>query len=74
MGILQELLKDIPLPKMAKVRQNFDDSKIEHLGEAIKEKLQRDAIEQKIKPGMEIAIAVGSRGLDRLPEITATTV
>jgi nickel-dependent lactate racemase len=74
MGILQELLKDIPLPKMAKVRQNFDDSKIEHLGEAIREKLQRDAIEEKIKPGMEIAIAVGSRGLDRLPEITATTV
>jgi hypothetical protein len=74
MGILQDLLKDIPLPKMAKVKQQFDDSKIENLGEAIKEKLQRDAIEQKIKPGMEIAIAVGSRGMDRLPEITATTV
>jgi hypothetical protein len=74
MGILQDLLKDIPLPKMAKVKQHFDETKIENLEQAIKEKLQQDSIQQKVKPGMEIAIAVGSRGMDRLVEITATTV
>jgi hypothetical protein len=74
MGILQDLLKDIPLPKMAKVKQHFDETKLENLEQALKEKLQQDSIEQKVKPGMEIAIAVGSRGMDRLVEITAITV
>ncbi|UOF89313.1 nickel-dependent lactate racemase [Fodinisporobacter ferrooxydans] len=74
MGILQELLKDIPVPKMAKVKVKFDDNRIENLGQALNEKLKQEKIQQKIKPGMEIAIAVGSRGLDRIVEITATTV
>src|SRR5690606_13118230 len=74
MGILQELLKDIPVPKMVKVKQNFDDSKIENLVEELTNKLQRDEVKQTIKPGMEIAIAVGSRGIDALVDITKTTV
>ncbi|WP_078412568.1 nickel pincer cofactor-dependent isomerase, group 22 [Priestia abyssalis] len=74
MGILQDLLKDIPLPKMAKVKQHFDDTKVENLEQVLKEKLQQNHIQQKVKPGMEIAIAVGSRGMDRLVDITATTV
>ncbi len=74
MGILQDLLKDIPLPKMAKVKLHFDDQKIENIDKALDEKLQHQHIVQKIKPGMEIAIAVGSRGMDRLAEITALTV
>ncbi len=74
MGILQELLKDIPVPKMAKVKVNFDNKKIDDLGSALIEQLQQVHIENKIQPGMEIALAVGSRGLDRLVEITAVTV
>ncbi len=74
MGILQDLLKDIPVPKMAKVRQNFDSTKIENLEQAIQEKFQQESIRSKVKPGMEIAVAVGSRGVDRLVEITALTV
>ncbi|MEH6954913.1 lactate racemase domain-containing protein [Neobacillus drentensis] len=74
MGILQELLKDIPVPKMAKVKVNFDNKKIDDLGSALIEQLQQVHIQTKIQPGMEIALAVGSRGLDRLVEITAVTV
>lgn len=74
MGILQELVKDIPVPKMAKVKVKFDNKKIEDLGSALKEKLQQEQIQKKIQPGMEIAIAVGSRGLDRLIELTAVSV
>ncbi len=74
MGILQDLLKDIPVPKMVKVRQNFDNSKIEDIEQALNEKFQQESIRSKVKPGMEIAIAVGSRGMDRLVEITAKTV
>lgn len=74
MSILHELLKDIPLPKMVKVKQNFSTEKIENLEHALKEKLEQEHIREKVKPGMEIALAVGSRGMDRLPEITAVTV
>ncbi|WP_175638545.1 nickel pincer cofactor-dependent isomerase, group 22 [Metabacillus schmidteae] len=74
MGILQDLLKDIPVPKMAKVKQNFDNTKIENLEQVIQEKFQQESIRSKVKPGMEIAVAVGSRGVDRLVEITALTV
>ncbi|MFS0863796.1 lactate racemase domain-containing protein [Fredinandcohnia sp. 179-A 10B2 NHS] len=74
MGILQELLKNIPVPKMVKVKQHFDDAKIENLEAVLQEKLQRESIKQTIKPGMEIAIAVGSRGLDQLVTLTKVTV
>lgn len=74
MGILQDLLKDIPVPKMVKVRQNFDNTKIENIDQALNEKLQQESIRSKVKPGMEIAIAVGSRGMDKLVEVTANTV
>lgn len=74
MGILQELLKDIPVPRMSKVKVNFDNKKIDDLGPVLKEKLNLVKIQKQVHPGMEIAIAVGSRGLDRLVEITAVTV
>ncbi|MCR8656405.1 lactate racemase domain-containing protein [Paenibacillus endoradicis] len=74
MGILQELVKNIPVPKMAKVKVTFDNSHIDNLSEQLLVKLERDEIVHQIKPGMEIAIAVGSRGLDRLVELTKCTV
>ncbi|KAA9022532.1 lactate racemase domain-containing protein [Niallia endozanthoxylica] len=74
MGILQDLLKDIPVPKMAKVKVTFDNNKIDNLEQALMEKLQQDHIRSKVQPGMEIALAVGSRGLDRLVELTSVTV
>jgi hypothetical protein len=74
MGILQDLLKEIPVPKMAKVRVKFNEKKIDNLEQALMEKLQQEHIRNKIQPGMEIAIAVGSRGLDRLVELTSVTV
>ncbi|MGG3449049.1 lactate racemase domain-containing protein [Domibacillus aminovorans] len=74
MGIIQDLVKDIPVPKMVKVRQKFDNQKIDDLAAVFIKEFEREVIRQKIKPGMSIAIAVGSRGVDRIVEITAMTV
>ncbi|MCU9615187.1 nickel-dependent lactate racemase [Caldibacillus lycopersici] len=74
MGILQELLKDIPLPKMAKVKQTFDPTAVDNFSEALRQELDKEAIKNRIKPGMEVAIAVGSRGIDQLVEMTRITV
>lgn len=72
MGILQELVKDIPIPRMVRIRQSFDNKHLEDVKAALKEQFSR--VEHLVHPGMEIAIAVGSRGMDKLAEITAETV
>lgn len=72
MSILQELVEYIPIPKMAKVKQTFDETKLEDVVGTLKEKLEE--VKDRVKPGDEIALAVGSRGIDALPEITGTTV
>lgn len=74
MSILHELLKDIPIPKMAKVRQYFDDDKIDDVPGTLAEELEKEGVSESIRPGMEVAIAVGSRGTDKLVEVTKTTV
>ncbi|MBP2079044.1 lactate racemase domain-containing protein [Oceanobacillus polygoni] len=72
MSILQELLQDIPVPKMAKVKQTFDRTKEEDVVGTLQAQLEQ--VKDTVKPGMEIAIAVGSRGVDRLVDLTAVTV
>ncbi|GAA3333111.1 hypothetical protein GCM10020331_095890 [Ectobacillus funiculus] len=61
--------------KMATVKVKFDDTKkLISLNKPYWTSCSRSIFKRKIQPGMEIAIAVGSRGLDRLVEITAATV
>ncbi|NLM25631.1 MAG: DUF2088 domain-containing protein [Firmicutes bacterium] len=74
MSIVANLVKDIPIPRMVKVRQIFDPTQLENVTEVLSEQLNQDQIKSLIKPGMSIAIAVGSRGVDKIAEITATTV
>lgn len=72
MSVLQELVQDIPVPKMVKVKQAFDDTKVEDVEATLQEELQK--VKDRIKPGAKIAVAVGSRGIDALPEMTRGTV
>src|SRR5690606_29350244 len=60
--------------KMAKVKQTFDDTEIEDVSTVLNEEFQKKNIGSLIKPGMQIAVAVGSRGLDRLVEMTKVTI
>ncbi|GAA0286693.1 hypothetical protein GGQ92_000930 [Gracilibacillus halotolerans] len=74
MSILHELVKEIPIPKMAKVKQTFDNTEIEDVTSALNREFEQKKIATTIKPGMSIAVAVGSRGLDRLVEMTKVTI
>jgi len=73
MGAVHELLKDIPIPRMVRVRQNFDREKIEDIPAAIRSELARDAVRAKIRPGMRIAITAGSRGVANLAVVIRET-
>lgn len=66
MDVITQLLKDVPIPKMVKVRQKFDDTKIEDVAGELYRQLSRPAIADTIQPGMRIAITCGSRGIDNI--------
>ncbi|UOM33175.1 lactate racemase domain-containing protein [Acuticoccus sp. I52.16.1] len=74
MEVLERLIGDIALPKMVRVRQRFADDHVADVAAAVVEGIEAPAIAERIRPGMSVAIAVGSRGLADLPTLVAATV
>jgi hypothetical protein len=74
MNILHQLVQDIPIPPMVKIRQRFDATKLENPLEILKQELQRPGAVDRILPGQSVAVAVGSRGIAHIAEITKTTI
>ena len=74
MEIIKELLKDIPLPKMIKVRQKFNATQLEDVKSEVRKTLVDTHVLSKINKGDSVAIAVGSRGLTDLPVLVRETV
>lgn len=56
-------------PKMAKIRQTFQMESLKDIPGTIAEQFNHVKADEKIKPGMEIAITVGSRGISNIPLI-----
>lgn len=65
---------NITLPKVYRVRQNFQSSRVEHVSEAVLETLSKINLGEVVKPGDTIAIPVGSRGIANIDTIIKTTV
>lgn len=74
MSIIDDLLKDIPVPRMVKIRQKFDATALENPLLTLEEELKKPGIIEQIKPGQEVAICVGSRGIANLAGFTKTAV
>jgi hypothetical protein len=74
MGVIQELLKGVPLPRLVQVRQHFPATEVTDIAAAVKEQLARPGVGDTVKPGMRIAVTVGSRGVARIDQITAAVV
>jgi hypothetical protein len=74
MSIISQLLHDVPIPRMAWIRQSFAAPEVKNIRQTLKEQLAKPGIGDTIKPGKRIAIAVGSRGLAELPTLVAVTV
>lgn len=73
MSIIPELIKDIRVPKLYPVRQEFPDDGIRDIPAAVTKALEASGIAAAI-PGGEIAIGVGSRGVANIPAVTRATV
>ena len=65
---------NIALPKMALGRQRFDDSRLDDVGQAVGEQMQRSEIRDRVRPGMKIAIGAGSRGIANIAEAVKAVV
>jgi hypothetical protein len=72
--ILSRLVADIPLPKMVKIRQIFDETQLDDPIAELSNKLQSSVDAAQIKPGQKVAVAVGSRGINRIAELTKTVI
>ena len=54
---------DFAIPKMIKVKQNFENHKIDDVAKAVKNEISKTEIKASIVSGSSIAIGVGSRGV-----------
>ena len=67
MGFIADLLDPIPIPRVAGVSQKFDRPRMDDSGGALKQILNTSGVLESVFPKMEIAIAVGSRGISNQP-------
>ena len=71
---LYNVIGNVKIPKMARVRQKFDPSEITDPAAGICGELSRPEIAATLKPGMNIAITAGSRGIHNHKLILKTVV
>lgn len=74
MGIIEDLLNEMYLPRMVRIRQNFSATKIKDIAAVVRAEMQRPDIACRVKPGARIAVGVGSRGMAGISEIAKVTV
>ncbi|MDA8226980.1 MAG: lactate racemase domain-containing protein [Desulfitobacterium hafniense] len=67
MSAIDQLLDNIPIPKMVRVKQTFERNPVENIEAELVKKFKAKQIASLIKPGQRVAIGVGSRGITDLP-------
>ncbi|MEC0344012.1 nickel pincer cofactor-dependent isomerase, group 22 [Peribacillus frigoritolerans] len=74
MDIISELLREIQLPKMVKVRQKFRTPQIADVAGEVEKAIKEAGVLSRINENDRVAIAVGSRGVADLPTLVRETV
>lgn len=65
---------DIPMPRMAYVRQKFEATRLADIEAAVHAQFQRPEIRGRVKPGQIIAVGCGSRGVANIALIARATI
>lgn len=74
MDIISELLREIHLPKMIKVRQKFNVPQLADVASEVQKAIKVAGVLSRISKEDRVAIAVGSRGVADLPILVRETV
>ncbi|MHB1683669.1 MAG: nickel pincer cofactor-dependent isomerase, group 22 [Bacilli bacterium] len=72
--VVNQLLRDIPLPRMVKVRQRFDETRLSDPVAQLRARLTSSGAVAAMRPGARVAVCVGSRGIAMLAELTHAVV
>lgn len=74
--MIAEKVRDVPVPKMFRVKQIFPRPKLEpeQIPAVLTAELREAGLADRFRPGMRIAITVGSRGVANVALITKTIV
>ncbi len=62
-SVVKRLVSDAYIPRMVPVKQNFPRPRVSDVPARVRELIECEKIKGTIKPGMEIAITCGSRGI-----------
>lgn len=63
---------DFPLPRWRRIRQHFDAPRVEDVAAAVAAEMRK--LDGRIRPGMTVAVGVGSRGVARIAEIARAVI
>jgi hypothetical protein len=71
---IDRLVGDVPIPRVVKVRQKFERPFIADVEAAVLDRLQSSLVLDAVRPGMRIAVGVGSRGIANQPLVVRLLV
>jgi hypothetical protein len=74
MSFIKDFVRDVPVPRMVRIRQTFDAPEIADLAGTLIDQLAKPGVIDQVKPGMRIAIGVGSRGMAEIPTLVRVLV
>lgn len=71
---IREILEPTPIPKVVRITQTFSAPRLDDLVGGLRRAIAACPASDRIKPGMSIAITVGSRGIAMLVELVRALV
>jgi hypothetical protein len=74
MPILPDEAMRLQIPALRPVRQIFPDDRLEDAAAAVGAEFSKESIRARVRPGMSVAVLVGSRGVASLREIVKASV
>ena len=74
MSAIDDLLRDVPLPRMVKVAQFFERPTVDDVEDEVARKMRGREYLTSLKPGMLVAVTAGSRGITNMPLIIRSIV
>lgn len=69
--MLSSLLDPVELPRVFRYAQSFPDERLDDVSTALALAWEAATATRSVRPGMRVALSVGSRGIAQLPELVA---
>ena len=74
MSVSGRLVANIQIPQLALVKMPLVDDSLPDVEKAVAEALAQSPMTSELRPGMSVAVGVGSRGIANLPKLVRATI